>query len=107
MATQAHAYDVVWLLNVSCDGSLPPKPTLLNARRRTCTGSWEAAVANAGGKEVDNGHKVHGYIAHSQKRFFNDAVLLDAASCWRTKPLFRRCFNFELRHTIVELDLAP
>ena len=43
-----------------------------NARTRTCMGSWEAAVANARGKKVGNGHNVHGYIAQWLERLTAD-----------------------------------
>ena len=35
-------------------------------------GSWEAAVANARGKKVGNGHNVHGYIAQWLERLTAD-----------------------------------
>ena len=35
-------------------------------------GSWEAAVANARGKKVGNGHDVHGYIAQWLERLTAD-----------------------------------
>ena len=35
-------------------------------------GSWEAAVANALGKKVNNGHNVHGYIAQWLERLTAD-----------------------------------
>ena len=35
-------------------------------------GSWEAAVANARDKKVNNGHNVHGYIAQWLERLTAD-----------------------------------
>ena len=68
-------------------------------------GSWEAAVANARGKKVGNGHNVHGYIAQWLERLTADQQVpgsnpgvpfFDEAPCTREELCISRPSLHEL-----------